>query len=187
MKTTLFTYVWKTGKTAILLFGLILLAGLIIFMTQLCRTDDGLIVQWNMWLAPYVSFTTVLITIFIWFIEKKRAFRDQLPKKLNVTYLCGADRWEVQNAPLTDEADIRQWGQSFAQAELNNNERLALSGFKLVGRANNTDHTRYFFEIYLKHPLKAMINTAIKFDDFGKQLNASEWRESEEFSTEQPH
>lgn len=121
-------FVWRTNKMAIILFVLYVTGGLL----ACAYFSEPLKEQWHSWLHAYITLATFTITITIWYNEKKEAWERHLPKKLNIIYQFNNELFAtIKNAPLTSEADIRNWGQSIGQTILNKTSRIDFTGFKV--------------------------------------------------------
>lgn len=179
-------YVWYPFKVSIwqFLFGLVLIClAIFFFLTSAPTLNIGFKINWDHWLSAYIALATLLFAVFIWYNEKREAWRRALPKKLNIEYLLanGETFCEVRNAPLAGESDIRNWGQSIGQTILNKQTRIQFSGFKISKPI--MDYHRlllvYQLEVYLYEKIDGINKgDSFEFNDDGNLENPPGSRKS---------
>jgi len=169
------SFILKTSKTQ-LVFATSLIV-LVITLYCVCYKKYNLSFQeqWDNWLEAYATLSIILVSIAIWYNEKRENWIDSLPKKLNIIYkIKNINVWEtfceIHNAPLSHEGDIRNWGQSIGQTILNEQARISFSGFFIEGPV--LDKTKNLMistlTVYLKTPISNISkDTKIGFDDMG--------------------
>ena len=113
---------------------------------------------------------TLLFVVFVWFNEKKEAWQNSLPKKLNIEYWFDNIKIAtVNNAPLTGSDDIRQWGQSLARTLFNNGANIDFEGFEIIFPKEETKEKNvmeYNLKVYLSKKLTNPKDRS--FEDNGK-------------------
>jgi hypothetical protein len=83
----------------------------------------------------------------------------------------------VNNAPLTSEADIRNWGQSMGQAILNKSVRIDFTGFKITSAGINRKRRvmHYGLTIYLREKIEGIeAGRIFEFDEEGNFIPLQE-------------
>jgi hypothetical protein len=169
-------FILKTSKTQLVFaIGLIVLA-IILYCVGYFKYNLSFQGQWGNWLEAYATGSIILVSVAIWYNEKRENWIDSLPKKLNIIYRIKNknDGWEtfceIQNAPLSHEGDIRNWGQSIGQTILNEQARISFSGFFIEGPVldKTKNHMISTLTVYLKTPISNISkDTKIEFDDMG--------------------
>ena len=100
-------------------------------------------------LSYFLPVSTLCIGIFVWYNEQKENYMNQLPKKLNVKYQLDEKYFEIINAPLAHEGDIRAWGQAIAKNVLNARVDVDYSGYFIDKPIVNDEKKVYTLTIYL--------------------------------------
>lgn len=133
-------YLWKSGSTRgqILFsgfFGIAFLTSVFYSLSQTMNFGD----MWQRWMEPFLAFATIFIAGFIWYNEKKQDWENNLPKKLKVFFFLGEKVfYQVENAPLAGDNDIRQWGQQIGR-QMNGDKNLLFNGFNVKGPVRDKD------------------------------------------------
>jgi hypothetical protein len=132
--------------------------------------------MWQSWMEPFLAFSTITIAIFIWYNEKKQDWESALPKKLDV-YFQHQDKviYQVRNAPLAGDDDIRQWGQQIGR-QMNKGD-LLFNGFKVEGPNRETykagkDVMRYTLTVWLQNIEEGKTEKTWHYDDDGRLREA---------------
>lgn len=147
-------YLWKSNTTRwqILLVVFFVFIGIPVFRAY--SQSIGLAEIWQNWLEAFLAFLTAFVAIFIWLNEKKQDWENSLPKKLDAFFIHNEEIfYQVENAPLTGENDIRQWGQQIGFQM--NGGNLKFNGFKVEGpnRGKDTEENyvmRYKLTVWLQ-------------------------------------
>ncbi|MGB1243215.1 MAG: hypothetical protein ACPG49_11880 [Chitinophagales bacterium] len=89
---------------------------IIVFCLMYLKTADsqieGGLDWWENWLDPIIGVGTIFVAWFVWFGNASQERVENLPKKLTVRfYHKGNLILLCENAYLSDEGDIRAWGQ----------------------------------------------------------------------------
>lgn len=167
----LFPFIWKTSQTQIVVVVFSILVGVVYYLNQ----EEHFTAQWHSWIHAYITVATFVMAIFIWYNEKKEEWEKHLSKKLDIVYLLdGKPYATVKNAPLAGEDDIRQWGQSIGQTNLNGGDRIDFNGFKVtnLGVNKNKQVMHYELIIYLGTKIKGVQEGAeLQYSDDGNLLN----------------
>lgn len=170
-------YLWKSTNLRvqiILLIGIGLLFILFVFSNP---ESKGFNSMWQNWMEPFLAFATIAIAFLIAYNEKRQDWENNLPKKLNASfvYINGENSdeeiYRVENAPLSGSDDIRQWGQQIGMQM--NGDRLDFSGFKVEGPelrkdTNGADIMQYQLTVWLEKIKDNINKTAWKYGDNGK-------------------
>ena len=88
---------------------------------------------WNAWGDPLLGLSTFLVAIVIWLSNTAKDWEERLDKKLTVSYRLqsegGREVIHCENAFLSHEGDIRNWGQSLGQQTIGKNKQQRLVYF----------------------------------------------------------
>jgi len=129
--------------------------------------------MWQNWMEAFLSFAIIILGVFIWYNEKKQDWEITLAKKLDV-YFYYQDRvfYEVKNAPLAGDNDIRQWGQQLGM-QMNEGEKLHFREFNVRGPVRDTTKSgehimRYVLTIWLQSIGDGKTEKIWQYDDDGK-------------------
>lgn len=170
------TYLWKFRSTKWQIVLTIMLAVLfVLFLLKSLSRSDNFSAIWQGWMDPFLAISTVIIAIFIWLNEKRQDWENALTKKLDVYFMLGGEAfYQVENAPLASDDDIRQWGQQIGQ-QMNNNERLSFNGFKLAGPNRERDSAgkdimRYELTVWLHDIGSNKTRKVWHYDDDGRLI-----------------
>jgi len=162
-----FSFIWKTSKSQLILVFVIIVVGSGFYLYN----KGNFFKQWNDWIDIYISLVTLLVAAFIWSNEKKEEWKRSLPKKLDIVYLLNNDVHAiVKNAPLTGEADIRNWGQSIAKTILNDKANIDFSGFETAKQGPDKERgvMVYKLTIFLRQSIPGIKDiTKFEFYDNG--------------------
>lgn len=144
MNRTLKNYILNENKGQFLIIVLIIIAIIIylIVIPNVHLLDD--------FLSYFLPVSTLCIGIFVWYNEQKENYFNQLPKKLNVKYQLDEKYFEIINAPLAHEGDIRAWGQAIAKNVLNESQYVDYSGYFIDTPRIIEGRKFYSITIYLK-------------------------------------
>lgn len=120
-------------------------------------------------IEPYIAYATIGIAIALWVHNLVSSYRENLPKVLNIDFeykdeICA----KVINAPLVGEDDIRNWGQSIGQNQVNKETRLKFAGFSIQGPNRKDRKSIYHLTIFLDDPLVDGFKDKVCFSDEGK-------------------
>ncbi len=174
----LWPFIWEISKVQIWAAIIFTLTGIVIYVICCCSCELSFTEQWSNWLEIYSTFGLIGVSIVIWYNEQKRNWVGNLPKKLDIFYIYQGEVFcKVENAPLSGESDIRNWGQSIGQTILQDSAtRINFSGFKTsAGKLNKKKKiVKYKHEVFLKEKfnLHGYISE-FEFDDDGKLLTKS--------------
>jgi hypothetical protein len=175
MKTIL-KYVIRTSKTQLFFAIIMLLIAIIVFLSLFFKLNLSFSDQWSFWLEAYATCSIILVSVAIWYNEKKENWISSLPKKLTIFYKSKNDKGEyedycrIENAPLAHEGDIRNWGQSIGQTILNDQTRINFAGFFISESVldKNKKTLNYTLTVFLKSPIAGIEKgSVIAFDDEG--------------------
>ncbi len=162
ISSTLITYIKKHEKYPVSIFLLLFIVGIIFLFFQPSLFEKA----WGNWIEFYLAFSTLIFAGFIWWTQLKKAHRKSLPKKLNIIYRYNQKQWEIKNAPLTDESDIRAWGQSIGNAIFNESGFFKFKSFRIDPPIELNDKTVFNLVIFLDEEFqKAALYQAIYADD----------------------
>lgn len=154
-------YIHKTSKSQLIIAGIVIVAGLCTFIYNYFFLHFSFKEQWANWIEVYATAALIFISITIWYNEKVENWRDSLPKKLKIQYFLKGDLENpyctVLNAPLTQEGDIRQWGQSIAKTILNKKETVNVNfyGYEISNGIISEDRktVEYLLKVFLREEI----------------------------------
>jgi len=131
--------------------------------------------MWQNWMEPFLAFGTILIAVFIWLNEKRQDWENNLPKKLNASFAYDEKQvfYQVENAPLAGDDDVRQWGQQLGR-QMHGGD-LSFKGFNVKGPARDTDSNgkyvmRYELTVWLQKADESIKKKTWIYGDDGKFL-----------------
>jgi hypothetical protein len=139
------SYVWTSGRAKVqVLLALLLVAAFVLWVVKSLSQSMSFGAMWQSWMEAFIAFGTILIAVFIWINEKKQDWENSLPKRLNAVFVYGeTDRiYEVVNAPLAGDDDVRQWGQQIGM-QMNQNRHLKFRGFKVQAAKRDLENRKY--------------------------------------------
>jgi hypothetical protein len=168
MKTLNFIrHLWETEKLFLFFVFIVLVCSIgIIFIYPNFKKI------WEDEINAPIAIVTVLVSIFIWRNQKKLAYEDQLPKKLDITFIWEDQEWKIKNAPLTDVSDIRPWAQSIGGVVLGKPNNVALSGFEIDQRGKQIQgKLHYRIKIYMTKKFDSDVKSYYEFDDNGRLIS----------------
>lgn len=179
------TYIWKSSRAQLSLTLILLIIFVILFINSWAHSMK-LAAMWQNWMEVLFAFGTIGIAAFIWWNEKKGDWENNLPKRLDVRFVCSNQDPEnpvftVDNAPLTGSAEVRQWGQQIGR-QRNGGKDLSFSGFKVEvpqhEYSNGEDIMKYKLTVWLQAPPDAKEPKTWKYDNDGKLIQNNEKFES---------
>lgn len=146
----------QTGTVVTLVIVGIFLLALLFFVLQ----QPALGADWKDlyadYIDPWIAIGTLLAAGAIWIHTQIVEFRASWPQKMHVVYALfdwEKEQWtvhaEILNAPLSGEADLRNWAQSIAQTVMQAG-RISFTGFQIkpgrrIAKARKTIHYILFF------------------------------------------
>jgi hypothetical protein len=81
------------------------------------------------WLDPLAGLGTLILAAFLWFNNLRKAWENELPKRITVQYLYhGKPVMEARNTTLTDIADARTWALQIGQ-QISGNQQLSFEPY----------------------------------------------------------
>ena len=164
----------KSTKRQIILTSFLALC-LIIFFIIGCLQSKSPNEMWQSWIDPFLALSTIFIAAFIWWNEKRQDWENALPKKLDAYFKYqNKTVYQVKNAPLAGDDDIRQWGQQIGR-QMNDDKNLSFNGFKVEGPNRERDKAgknimRYALTIWLQQIEGGKNGRSWLYDDDGKLI-----------------
>ncbi|MBK6699597.1 MAG: hypothetical protein IPG55_06785 [Saprospiraceae bacterium] len=137
-------YIWKENWFQVVVITLL---SIFLIWYSYCGYSDDLMSEI---IGKFLPIATLMIGCFLWYNEQKENYMNQLPKKLNVKYQLDEKYFEIVNAPLAHEGDIRAWGQAIAKNVLNESQYVEYSGYFIDTPRIIEGRKFYSITIYLK-------------------------------------
>lgn len=172
---TFLKHIWesKSARWQVILTTVFVIVFLALLFRSLSQSKEFADI-WQSWMEPFLAFSTIAIAIFIWYNEKKQEWENALPKKLDVYFQHGEKViYQVRNAPLAGDNDIRQWGQQIGR-QMNRGD-LLFNGFKMEGPNRDFDKIgndimRYKLTVWLQQIEEGELEKIWEYDDNGKLI-----------------